>query len=416
MSSHNLEKDNGVNIYSVLSAGGIAVLIVGMYVVAYMYYIDRPHHLVSMATTAAIALSLVLAAVTPFFSVQHSAPGEASKTAAASYHRGLTMAWVTSAISLGIFLCAAPVTRVSLEHTEYVITAGVVLLIMAAAHWMAKPKAEPATPASHRDAEMINTLTLPAEFKQSVDQRPAFQVTMVDLTRLIIHQAGRTIAYRGSNCLFDDSFSIELDINARTSKIFSETNLVNTAPFLYWRMHMLLMGSAAEKVLTGSMSEAALDDIHQFDDLAARFLMLGENRTFNAKPINEAEAALKAGRINTLRKNVWSRCMAAARENRNVLGEVVSLMRKRPCLTYSDIRRLLERVKMPEDFPVAQFDSEDTVIKGVLENHSGDEVTLKPGENSMFATQETVIFEQARASSHNDRVTNLDDHRKTLLA
>ncbi|MAG64955.1 MAG: hypothetical protein CMK74_03655 [Pseudomonadales bacterium] len=416
MSSQLHEKDSGVHISSALRAGGIAVLVVAMYVVAYMHYIDRPHHLVSMATTAAIVLSLVLAAVTPFFKVQQSANGEASKIAAASYHRGLTMAWVTSAISLGIFLCAAPLTRVSMEYTEYVITGAVALLIIAAAYWLAMPKNEPAASTSHRDSEMITALTLPAEFKQSVDQRPAFQVTMVDLARLIIHQAGRTIAYKGSNCLFDDSFSIELDINARTSKFFSETNLVNTAPFLYWRMHMLLMGSAAEKVLTGSMSEAALDDIHQFDDLAARFLMLGDNRTFSSKPINEAEAALKAGRINTLRKSVWSRCMAAAMENKKVLGELISLMRKQPCLTYGDIRSLLERVEMPEDFPVAQFDSEDTLIKGLIENQSAEEATLRPGEKSMFAAQETVIQEPAATPLNKDRVTSLDEHRKTLLA
>ena len=303
-----------------------------------------------------------------------------------------------------------------MEYTEYVITGAVALLIIAAAYWLAMPKNEPAASTSHRDSEMITALTLPAEFKQSVDQRPAFQVTMVDLARLIIHQAGRTIAYKGSNCLFDDSFSIELDINARTSKFFSETNLVNTAPFLYWRMHMLLMGSAAEKVLTGSMSEAALDDIHQFDDLAARFLMLGDNRTFSSKPINEAEAALKAGRINTLRKSVWSRCMAAAMENKKVLGELISLMRKQPCLTYGDIRSLLERVEMPEDFPVAQFDSEDTLIKGLIENQSAEEATLRPGEKSMFAAQETVIQEPAATPLNKDRVTSLDEHRKTLLA
>jgi hypothetical protein len=214
---------------------------------------------------------------------------------------------------------------------------------------------------------------------------------------------------------------------------------VNTAPFLHWRMHMLLMGSAAEKVLTGSMSDAALDDIHQFDELATRFLTLGENRTFSAKPVTEAEAAMKAGRINQVRKHVWVRCMAAATANCNVLGELIQLMRKQACLTYGDIGSLLDRVEMPESFPIAQFDTEDTLIRGLIENHETPEVSLDTSGGSMFTTPKTVITEPVAAQEdvvepvmkdvasqdeavepdmeliprpQHERVTNINDHRK----
>lgn len=45
---------------------------------------------------------------------------------------------------------------------------------------------------------------------------------------------------------------------------------------------------------------------------------------------------------------------------------MVKLMRAQSCLSYGDIKSLLDRVEMPEGFPVAEFDSDDVLHRALL--------------------------------------------------
>lgn len=374
-SLHNL-KDASRLLPSWAGPSAMTALIVVIYGIAYRYYQDRPHDLIAMATTTAIVLSLCLAAAIAFTSILKARTGEVAAAVTDGFTRGLNFSWASSAVALVVFLSAGSVQRLISDNLSMSIAGVAALALLGVGYWATKPK-DQSNASSNGGLPAVSALSIPDQFRQSTEQLPAFQVTIADLNRLIIHQAGRAIAYKGSNCLIDDAFSIELDVNARTSKIFANTNLINTTNFLYWRMHMLLMGSAAERVLRNTTSEAALDDMHNFDDLASRYLTLREDRTFNSRPINEHEAALKAGRINMLRKHVWSRCIAAAEMNKRVLVDLVKLMRVQACLSYGDIKGLLERVEMPDDFPVAEFDSEEVMVKALLAFDDAPEVTLE---------------------------------------
>jgi hypothetical protein len=344
---------------------GLTILIVLLYALAYTSYQDRPIEQVSMATAAVIVLSIVGACVIAFMSILSARPGEVAKAINDGFTNGMTFAWATAGVSLIAYLTAATFTRLFIQNQPMVFVLAGAAAMLGIGYMLTKPKSQMRTD-ENKSVSGMNMLALPAQFQPSAAQMPAFQITIADLTRLVSHQAGRAIAYKGSNCLIDDSFSIELDINARTSKFFNDSSYVNTRSFIYWRMHMMLMGAAAERVLLKSASEAAIDDFNSFDDLAAKYLALHEDRTFTIRPTNEFEASIKLGRIAMLRKNIWSRCVTAAQLNHRVLDEMVKLMRAQSCLSYGDIKSLLDRVEMPEGFPVAEFDSDDVLHRALL--------------------------------------------------
>ncbi len=94
--------------------------------------------------------------------------------------------------------------------------------------------------------------------------------------------------------------------------------------------------------------------------------MLGDGRHAFLAPASEAEATLKAARLGMIRKNVWSRCLAAAEMNKETILQLVRLMRIQPCLTHGDLKHLLEKVEMPLDFPVAEFDTDEMMERALL--------------------------------------------------
>jgi len=365
MTSLNNIKDATNLLPSWAAPTGLTILIVLLYVVAYTSYQDRPNELVSMATAGVIVFSIVGACVIAFMSILRARAGEVAKAINDGFTSGLTFSWVTSGVSLVAYLTAASFTRLFSQNQSMVIVIAGAAAMLAIGYMITKPKAVMQAD-ENKGVTAVNMLSLPAHFQGTAAQTPAFQVTIADLTRLVSHQAGRAIAYKGSNCLIDDSFSIELDINARTSKFFNDTSYVNTRNFIYWRMHMMLMGAAAECVLLNSTSEAAIDDFSTFDDLAAKYLALHEDRTFTIRPMNEFEASIKLARIAMIRKTIWARCVSAATLNNRVLSEMVKLMRAQACLSYGDIKSLLDRVDMPDGFPVAEFDSDDVLNRALL--------------------------------------------------
>lgn len=344
----------------------LSCLVVGLYVVALFTYKDRPYELVESATTAAVVLSVVIAFGFLVMAIVNAEPGKLGKSMSDGFSRGLHFVWATASASLATFVGAAGAYRAVTENLGYSITVVIVGALLGVAYWATTAKKEPKQDDVDPITGMSKALALPASFEQTPAQRPAFQVTMADTTRLAIHQAARIIAYKGSNCLIDGSFFADLDLNARTAKIFSDMNLIATSQFINWRLHMLLIGSAAEQVIRGTSSEAAFDDLQTFDELASKFLMLGDSRQSFYRPVNEAEATLKASRLAMIRKTVWSRCMAAAEMNKGVILQLVRLIRLQPCLTHGDIKHLLEQVEMPLDFPVAEFDTDEMMERALL--------------------------------------------------
>lgn len=379
-----------------VSAVMLNLVFLALYMTAYMFYEAKPNNMVSAITTAAILLALVLAAVVLIFEIARAQIGEVAKAVSRGVNTSLNLAWATTAVAFLTYIGWNPVSEFVLDNLTTVTIATAAGAIVMIGYAVAKPSNEKdqisssGVPGSH-------ALTVHPDFKQTPDQRPAFQATIADLTRLITHQAGRAIGYAGSNILFDDAFSLELDVNARVGRVYSNTNLIQTEEFMYWRLHMLMMGPAAERVLTGRSSEVAVDDFTSFDDLAGRYLMLRNDRTFNAAPINQHEAAIKASRITFLRKSIFDRCLAACTENKVLLVELVKLMRTRSVLTYGDIRSQLERVQMPEGFPVAKIDNEEILHRALLEYEDHEEVTL---EGSF--TNETKTSFQETASEPED--------------
>jgi hypothetical protein len=341
--------------------------IMGALFFAQSHLASKPHPLVSQGTLFAVAGSVIAAALLLIGSVLNAKPGHLRASISDGFIRGLNFIWSTSSVALVVYVTAAPIYALLTEHLAYSLAGAVGLAVMIAAHFVSKPKA-PAAPAVDPISGIPQTtaLALPAAFVPSKEQRPAFQISMADLTRLMIHQSGRLIAYKGSNCILADGFSADLDVNARTAKIFSDMNLISTKQFLYWRMHMVMMGSAAEHVVRNTTSEAALDDFQNFDELASRYMMLSDGRNTFSHPASESEAAIKATRIGMLRKQVWSRCVGACAANKGVLLDLIRLMRGQACLAYGDIKHLLDRVVMPADFPVAEFDTDDMMERALL--------------------------------------------------
>lgn len=328
----------------------------------------RPHHLVSIGTLYAVIGSLALAALTLLNAILSAKPGELSESMQQGFIKGLNFVWTTSSVALVVFAGALPVYDLMMDNLAASLSAVVATCVLAFAYYVSKPKSE-----ANAQPDAITGIIgqtglapIPAQFLQTQEQKPAFQVSMADLTRLMIHQAGRLIAYKGSNCVIADSFSADLDLNARTAKIFSEMNMIATPEFLFWRMHMVMMGSAAEHVVRNTTSEAAMDDFQNFDELAARYMLLSDGKSSFYRPASEAEAAIKATRMGMMRKQVYSRCITACELNKKPLLDLVRLMRGQHCLAYRDIKHILDRIEMPADFPVAEFDTDEVMERALL--------------------------------------------------
>lgn len=391
MSLHNL-RDAGTLIPSWVSAGLLTAVFFALYLLAYMFYGVKPHSMVSAVTTASVLLSIVLAAIVVVREIVEAPAGEVAQAFNRGLVTGLNITWATSAIAFVAYITWTPGFNLIMANTTTAVIAVSACAVVFVGYSVAKPQLSKEQSADPVSSAYSQALALHPDFKATPSQRPVFQATIADLTRLLTHQAGRAIGYAGSNVLFDDTFSLELDVNARVGRVYSNTNIVNTEDFMYWRLHMLLMGPAAEKVLLGQASEASVDDFTSFDELAGRYLILRHDRSFNAAPINQQEAALKASRVSFLRKNVYDRCLATCHANKPVLLSLIKLMRTRSVLTYGDIRSHLERVNIPEGFPMASFDDGDLLQQALLQYHEHDEVTLE-GQSSLVEAKEEATPE-----------------------
>lgn len=344
----------------------LSAAIIGLYVVARFTVAERPHELVSTITQTAIVLALLVGFAILVAAIAKAKPGTVVAAIGEGFNRGLTYVWVTSAVCLGAYVCAGPAYRLLTMNIYYTISAFGAVALLAVGYFASgiRPKTVPSI--DHFSGATSNSIALPIGFTPSTEQRPAFQITIADQNRLMVHQAARIIAYKGSNCLIADTFSAHLDVNARTAKIFTDLNLLSTAEMIYWRMHMLLIGTAAEQLIQGSTSEAAVDDMQNFDDLALRYLQLTNKGSF-FRPVSESEAMLKANRLSLLRTSVGQRCTSAVAQNKDLIIELVRLMRGRPSLLYLDLKHILDRVEMPADFPRAEFDSSEAMERVLLQ-------------------------------------------------
>lgn len=339
---------------------------IGLYVFARYVTVEKPDEIISFTTLSAIVLSLLVGFVFLVTAIAKAKAGNVVAAIGEGFQRGLTFVWVTTAICLCAYVCATPTYRLVTENTFYTATTLGVLILMGVGYWASGVRPKPQPSQNPLGAGGSTAVALPASFTPTPEQRPAFQVSIADMNRLMVHQAARIIAYKGSNCLISDSFSAHLDLNNRTAKIFTDLNLLSTAEMIYWRMHMLLIGSAAEQVILKSVSEAAMDDFQNFDDLALRYLQLTNKGNF-FKPVSDQEVILKANRLNLLRGNVGQRCHAAVAQNEKLILELVKLMRGRPTLLHMDLKHILDRVEMPLDFPKAEFDSNEAMERVLMQ-------------------------------------------------
>jgi len=338
-----------------LSAG-----VVGLYVLARYTNTDKPHDLVAFGSQVTVVCSMLIGFCILVSAIANAKAGNVLAAIGDGFQRALTYVWVTAAISLFAYVGAAPAYRLITDNLYYSLTAVVVAALLASGYWASGVRQKPSPVADNLSGMPSTALALPAGFMPTVEQRAAFQVTMADQTRLMIHQAARIIAYQGSNCLIADSFSAFLDLNARTAKIFTDMNLLSTPEMIYWRMHMLLIGSAAEHVIRNTSSEAAMDDLQNFEELAVKYLLL-TNKGNYLRPLSNSEAMLKGNRIHLLHRAIMPRCIAAVQQNRHLLLELIKLMRARPCLVYEDLKHIMVRVELPADFPRAEFDSNEVM-------------------------------------------------------
>lgn len=379
-------------------AGLLNCLFLFLYVMAFLHYGARPSLMVSLATHSAILLSLFLAVALVVREILNAENGEVAHAVSSGLVNGLNLSWATTSIAFVTFIGFVPASQFLTDNLQMAFVGAGALLVVLIGYYVAKPSKPAQQVQNVEGMSRTQALAVTQEIHQTNPQRPAFQATIADLTRLLSHQAGRAIGYAGSNVLFDDTFSLELDVNARVARVYSNTSLINTSDFIHWRLHMLLMGPAAEKVLTGQSSEVAIDDFTSFDDLASRYLTLRSDRTFNAKPMNQHEAALKASRISLLRKTIFDRCLAACTDNRKVLVELVKLMRTRSVLTYGDIRSHLERVQMAEGFPVADFNETEILQKALLTYDEHEEITLEDAFTQSEPSGDDAAIEEKGAS------------------
>lgn len=347
--------------------------IIGLYVIARYTTTDRPHELIALASLVAIVLSLAVGFGILVSAILKAQTGNVMAAVSDGFQRGLTYAWVTSGVSLFAYVGASPAYSLVTDNLYYTVTIVTVACLLGIGLWASglRPKTEPTIDAT--TGLPTTAVSLPSNFTASNEQRAAFQVTMADQSRLLIHQAARIIAYKGSNCLIADSFSAFLDMNARTAKIFTDMNLLSTSEMIYWRMHMLMIGTAAEQQIRETVSDAAVDDMQNFEDLAIKYLHLtGKGNFF--KPVTEGEAILKSNRILLLRKTILHRCSVAIATNRHLVLELIKLMRGRPTLVYDDLKYILDRVSMPADFPKAEFDTNEAMERTLMQlTHEGPE-------------------------------------------
>ncbi len=365
MSSWQNLKDAGRLLPGWVTPFFLSAAVVGLYVLARYSNTDKPHDLIAFGSLVTIVCSMVVGFALLIQAIYSAKAGTVLTAISDGFQRGLTYVWVTAAISLFAYVGSAPVWRLLTDNLYYTLTTVVVLALLGAGYWTSgvRQKGE----GGHGSENAASTaLILPAGFVPTVEQRPAFQITMADETRLMIHQAARIIAYHGSDCLIADSFSASLDLNARTAKIFTEMNLLSTPAMLYWRMHMLLIGSAAEHIIRNTNSEAAMDDMQNFEEVAVRYLLL-EGKGNLMRPVSEAEGMLKANRVQMLHRSVMGRCVEAVQRNKTVILEIIKLMRARPWLSHADIKHLMARVDLPEDFPRAEFDSNEQMEQALAQ-------------------------------------------------
>jgi hypothetical protein len=392
MRLHNL-KDAGSLMPQWATACLLNVAFLALYTIA-VYRLDaKPSSYVASACTAAILLSLVLALGLLVRDIMFAKPGEVADAVSKGAVAGLNLSWAITCVSFLSYIGWAPLSDFAAGNVNLVLTGIGAALMMGVGYFIATPSSK----TTHKEAQSSHALALVPGLKPTFAQQPTFQVTMADLTRLISHQAGRAIGYSGSKVLFDDSFSLELDVNERVARVYSNTNLIHSEEFMFWRLHMLMMGSASESLLIGNSSQAAMDDLTSFDELASRYLTLRIDRTFNATPINMYEAQIKASRIAMLRKSIYDRCHAACVDNQQTLTELVKLMRTRNVLTYGDIRAYLERVKMPEGFPVACFDDNEILRKARLAYDDHQEVKMVGSDLDATGLDQLEPFDEALA-------------------
>lgn len=366
MSSWNNLKDAGRMLPAWFFPFLLSGAVIGLYVLARYTATEKPHELVAFASLTAIVLSLLAGFAFLVSAIVKAKPGNVLTAVGDGFHRGMTYVWVCSATSLFMYVCASPAYRLISENLYNSLTVVVVAAVLGVAYWASGIRVKPEPMVDAMSGLPSTALTLPKDFAPSVDQRPAFQVTMADQTRLLIHLAGRIIAYQGSNCIISGSFSAYLDLNARTGKIFSDMNLLSTKEMIYWRLHMLMMGTAAEQDIRGTTSDAAFDDLQNFDDLAVRYLELTGKGSFY-KPASEAEAVMKANRLMMLRQSVLSRCVAAASQNKPMIMDLIRLMRGRSTLLFEDIKHIIDRVELPGDFPRAEFDTNEVMERALMQ-------------------------------------------------
>ncbi|MGF6282251.1 hypothetical protein ABH908_000264 [Pseudomonas frederiksbergensis] len=391
MSSWNNLKDAGRMLPAWFFPFLMSGAVIGLYVLARYTATEKPHELVALASLTAIVLSLLAGFAFLVSAIVKAKPGNVLTAVGEGFHRGLTYVWVCSATSLFMYVCALPAYRLVSENLYNSLTVAVVAAVLGVAYWASgiRVKQEPMVDAM--TGLPSTALALPKDFAPSVDQRPAFQVTMADQTRLLIHLAGRIVAYQGSNCIISGSFSAYLDLNARTGKIFSDMNLLSTKEMIYWRLHMLMMGTAAEQVIRGTSSDAALDDLQNFDDLAVQYLALSGNGTY-LRPVSEVEATMKANRLMMIRKSVLSRCVAAAGQNHALILDLIRLMRGRTTLLFEDIKHIIDRVELPSDFPRAEFDTNEVMERALLQlTHDEPETFDVESLDSVNFSPETTV-------------------------
>ena len=81
-------------------------------------------------------------------------------------------------------------------------------------------------------------------------------------------------------------------------------------------------------------------------------------------------------------------------------------MRTRSVLTYGDIRSQLDRVTMPEGFPVARFDDNEILLKDLLTHDDHQEVTLEvafedqDSADELSCTATDITQQPSRHSKH----------------
>lgn len=346
-----------------------------LYGLAFRFYEPKPGSTIMAVTGASILLSLVFAFLAVLREVLSAPEGNVARATSEGLVKALNFAWATVSVAFLAYIGLEPSIALIEANQTSALVAFSASIILAVGYFISRPAANE----TEHSNSIHNQLAIYAapHIQESLPQQPVFQATIADLTRLVVYQAGRAIGYAGSEVLFDDNFSLELDANARVARVYSNTSIIDTAEFMHWRLHMLLMGAAAEKVLLKQSSEVALDDYTQFDELAARYLALKHDRSFSLSPLTQHEAAMKAARVSLLRKNIFDRCLEACSDNREILLDLVKMMRKRSVLTYGDIQANLDRVKVPAGFPVARFDTGDILQTALLEQQDHAEASLE---------------------------------------